>query len=58
MTEILFIVGVIVFFMSVYGVVMVGSHLLEELQDGDELVSNAPHNDIRDSDVVTVTAPS
>ena len=58
MTEILFVVGVIVFFMSVYGVVMVGSHLLEELQDDDEPVSNAPHNDIRDSDVVTVTAPS
>ena len=32
MTEILFIIGVFVFFISVYGAVMVGGHLLEELE--------------------------
>lgn len=32
MTQILVVVGVFVFFISVYGVVMVGGHLLEELQ--------------------------
>lgn len=57
MTQILFIVGVIVFFMTVYGVVMVGSLLLEGLQD-DEPVSNAPSTNTRDADVVAVTAPS
>lgn len=57
MTQVLFIVGVIVFFMTVYGAVMVGSLLLEGLQD-DEPVSRAPSTDTRDEDVVTVTAPS
>ena len=57
MTQVLFIVGVIVFFMTVYGAVMVGSLLLEGLQD-DEPVSNAPPTDTREADVVTVTTLS
>lgn len=32
MSELLMIVGVFVFFISVYGAVMVGGHLLEELE--------------------------
>ncbi len=35
MTELLMIVGVFVFFISVYGAVMVGGHLLEELEQAD-----------------------
>lgn len=38
MTEVLVAVGAFVFFISVYGAVMVGGHLLEEL----ELVETAP----------------
>lgn len=38
MTEVLVAVGAFVFFISVYGAVMVGGHLLEEL----ELVDTAP----------------
>jgi hypothetical protein len=32
MTQVLIVIGVFVFFISVYGAVMVGGHLLEELQ--------------------------
>jgi hypothetical protein len=32
MTQVLMMVGVFVFFVSVYGAVMVGGHLLEELE--------------------------
>ncbi len=36
MNELLMAVGIAVFFMTVYGAVMVGGHLLEELQPEDE----------------------
>jgi hypothetical protein len=32
MTQVLFIVGVVVFFVSLYGAVMVGGHLLEDIE--------------------------
>ena len=35
MTHVLMIVGVIVFFIMVYGAVMVGGHLLEELEHAE-----------------------
>ena len=37
MTELLFAIGIGVFFLTVYGAVMIGGHLLENLQiAGDE----------------------
>ena len=43
MTQLLMIVGVFVFFLSVYGAVMIGGHLLEELaSDSDDTVTPAP----------------
>ena len=57
MTQTLFIIGVFVFFLAVYGVVMVGSHLLEQLQD-DESAPNASSTDTRVAEVVNLTTPS
>lgn len=42
MTQLLVIIGVFVFFISVYGAVMVGGHLLEELEASGEAPGNAP----------------
>ncbi len=42
MMQVLFVIGVFVFFISVYGAVMVGGHLLEELQAADETPDMAP----------------
>ncbi len=48
MTEILFIIGVFVFFISVYGAVMVGGHLLEELEHdqsaADRVLDRSPRH--------------
>ena len=55
MTEILFIIGVFVFFISVYGVVMVGGHLLAELEH-DESEPNRSSTDARGTQTPTVTA--
>lgn len=54
MTEVLFVIGVVVFFLSVYGVVMVGSHLLEQIQL-DEPAPLPLSADTRDADVVPPT---
>lgn len=41
MTELLFAIGIAVFFLTVYGAVMIGGHLLENLQiAGDEDMSD------------------
>ena len=53
MTEVLFIIGVFVFFISVYGAVMVGGHLLEELEH-DQSGPDRSSADARD----TGTAPT
>jgi hypothetical protein len=45
MTELLIAVGVFVFFISVYGVVMVGGHLLEELELADQKPDLRPRSD-------------
>jgi hypothetical protein len=42
MTEVLIVVGVIVFFISVFGAVMVGGHLLEELEHAEATTARAP----------------
>jgi hypothetical protein len=42
MTEVLVIVGVLVFFISVFGAVMVGGHLLEELERAEATPERAP----------------
>lgn len=55
MTNTLLAVGVIVFFVSVYGVVMVGSHLLRQDEDEDEFRSNRPPPDTRDGGAATIT---
>ena len=55
MNEILFIIGVFVFFISVYGAVMVGGHLLEELEH-DQSAPNRISTDTRDTETATVTA--
>lgn len=49
MTELLIAVGVFVFFISVYGAVMVGGHLLEELELADQKPDPRPvrHDDER-----------
>lgn len=42
MTQVLIIIGVFVFFISVYGTVMVGGHLLEELARAEPTPESAP----------------
>jgi hypothetical protein len=42
MTQLLVIIGVFVFFISVYGAVMVGGHLLEELEASGATPDEAP----------------
>lgn len=42
MTEFLFAVGIVVFFISIYGAVMTGGHLLAELQARDVPDEPAP----------------
>ena len=55
MNEILFIIGVFVFFISVYGAVMVGGHLLEELER-DQSAPDGVSTDTRDTETTTATA--
>jgi hypothetical protein len=57
MIELLFIVGVFVFFISVYGAVMVGGYLLEELQQ-NEPEPNPPSTEVRDANAAPTTTPS
>ncbi len=57
MTEILFIVGVFVFFITVSGAVMIGGHLLEELEHDDSARSRLLP-EASDSAVVAVKASS
>lgn len=54
MTEILFAIGVFVFFISVYGAVIVGGHLLEELEH-DQSEPNRFSTDTRHTDTAIVT---
>jgi hypothetical protein len=54
MTELLMAVGVFVFFISVYGAVMVGGHLLEELEQADR--NPAPRPRSQNDESVDVTA--
>lgn len=56
MIEILFIVGVFVFFISVYGAVMVGGHLLEELGEEEPEPNRFPR-DASDAKIAAATAP-
>lgn len=42
MTEVLLIAGVIVFFITVCGAIMVGGHLLEELARSESTPEDAP----------------
>jgi len=44
MTEVLLIVGVFVFFISVYGAVLVGGHLLEQLEQAGQTPAARPQN--------------
>lgn len=45
MTELLFIIGIFVFFLSVCGAVMIGGHLLaESASDWDDMVTPAPNS--------------
>ncbi|MEO6570539.1 MAG: hypothetical protein ABIO83_03240 [Ilumatobacteraceae bacterium] len=55
MIEILFIVGVFVFFISVYGAVVIGGHLLEEL-GGEDGTSNRSSLDGSDATIAAATA--
>jgi hypothetical protein len=57
MTQVLIIVGVFVFFISVYGAVMVGGHLLEELERAERTPEPAPVA-ARSADTVAPTTVS
>lgn len=57
MTQILIIVGLVVFFISVYGAVMVGGHLLEELARAEPIPEPAPVA-ARSADTVALTTVS
>lgn len=56
MTELLLIVGLFVFFISVYGAVMVGGYLLEELEQADQ--TPAPHSSSDENHHDVATAAS
>lgn len=57
MTQVLVVVGVFVFFISVYGAVMVGGHLLAELQRSESTPEPEPVA-ARSGDTVASTAAS
>lgn len=57
MTQVLIVVGVFVFFGSVYGAVMVGGHLLEELERAESTSERAPVA-ARSADTVAPTTVS
>jgi len=56
MTGLLMVVGLFVFFISVYGAVMVGGHLLEELELADQQPAPRPQSQ-EDDQRIGVTAP-
>jgi hypothetical protein len=56
MTGLLMVVGVFVFFISVYGAVMVGGHLLEELELADQQPAPRPQSQ-EDDQRIAATAP-
>jgi len=58
MTELLMIVGVFVFFISVYGAVMVGGHLLEELELADPQPTPPPLSQHDDPRVAASSSPA
>jgi hypothetical protein len=51
MTEVLVIVGVFVFFVSVYGAVMIGGHVLEQLERPETTPDPTPEPESAPSEV-------
>ena len=58
MTELLIAVGVFVFFISVYGAVMVGGHLLEELEQADQNPAPRPQSRNDESGIDVIASPT